>query len=62
MAKDNNIGCAWSNEAFELWYLLHFIDRITSMERSEYKNAISSAVNKSRIYKNKIKYVYAKMI
>ncbi len=60
MAKDNNIGCAWSNEAFELWYLLHFIDRITSMERSEYKNAISSAVNKSRIYKNKIKYVYAK--
>jgi hypothetical protein len=23
-AKKNGIGCAWSNEAFELWFLLHF--------------------------------------
>lgn len=60
MAKDNNIECAWSNEAFELWYLLHFVHRTTPMERTEYKNAISDAVNKSVLYKNKVKYVYAK--
>ena len=46
-AKANDIGCAWSNEAFELWYLLHFQDRITAMEREEYKKAIEDAVNKA---------------
>jgi hypothetical protein len=45
-ALSNNIGCAWSNEAFELWYLLHFNNRITSMSRDEYKKSIESAVNK----------------
>jgi hypothetical protein len=44
-AKANKISCAWSNEAFELWYLLHFHNRITAMKRDEYKNAIEEAVN-----------------
>lgn len=44
-AKAHNIECAWSNEAFELWYLLHFHNRITAMKRSEYKKAIEDAVN-----------------
>lgn len=50
-AKANNIGCAWSNEAFELWYLLHFHNRVTAMNREEYKKAIEDAVNEKR--KNK---------
>ena len=25
-AEANGIGCAWSNEAFELWYVYHFDD------------------------------------
>lgn len=44
-AKANNIGCAWSNEAFELWYLLHFHNRVTAMKRTEYEKAIEEAVN-----------------
>lgn len=45
-AKANNISCAWSNEAFELWYLLHFHNRITAMKRDEYKKAIEDSINK----------------
>ena len=44
-ARANNIECAWSNEAFELWYLLHFYNRTTSMHRDEYKKAIENAIN-----------------
>ena len=47
-AKSNNIGCAWSNEAFELWYLLHFQYRNTGMKRTEYQKAIENEVNKNR--------------
>lgn len=45
-AKVKNISCAWSNEAFELWYLLHFVNRITAMSRDEYKKALEGEVNK----------------
>ena len=38
--ESHDIRCAWSNEAFELWYLLHFHNRITAMSRTEYKKAI----------------------
>lgn len=34
------IGCAWTNEAFELWYLLHFHYYNHSMSRKDYQNAI----------------------
>jgi hypothetical protein len=34
------IGCAWSNEAFELWYLLHFHYYNNAMSRQEYQDAI----------------------
>ena len=47
-AKMNNIGCAWSNEAFELWYLLHFQYRNTSMSRDDYKKAIESEIKKQK--------------
>ncbi len=59
-AKKNGMGCAWSNEAFELWYLLHFCKRETPMSRTEYKEAISRAVNDSPAYKDKKEYVYEK--
>jgi len=45
-ANTNNIGCAWSNEAFELWYLLHFQYRNTSMCRVDYKKTIENEINK----------------
>lgn len=59
-AEQNGICCAWSNEAFELWYLYHFVNRTTGMHREEYKKAISDAVNKSPNFKKKSKFVYAK--
>jgi hypothetical protein len=34
------IGCAWTNEAFELWYLLHFHFYNTSINRKMYQNLI----------------------
>lgn len=58
-AEANGIQVAWSNEAFELWYLYHFVNRVTAMNRTEYKKAISRAVNNSPTYKGK-PYVYKK--
>lgn len=34
------IGCAWSNEAFELWYLLHFHYYNAGMSRADFKELI----------------------
>ena len=55
-ANANNISCAWSNEAFELWYLLHFQFRNTAMSRTEYAKAIESEVNKKWNKKTPYKY------
>lgn len=59
-AKQNDIECAWSNEAFELWYLYHFHNRVTGMTRDQYAVAITKAVNESPLYKKKTAYKYAK--
>jgi hypothetical protein len=58
-ARANNIKCAWSNEAFELWYLLHFHNRVTAMKRTEYVKAIEEAVN-GKLGKKKHKFEYKK--
>ena len=47
----HGINCAWSNEAFELWYVYHFDARSTAMKRSEYKKIINTRVN-DKGYKN----------
>ena len=46
---------AWSNEAFELWYLYHFQNVITGVSRKDYEEKISTAVNASPKYKSKKK-------
>jgi hypothetical protein len=40
-ASANSMMCAWSNEAFELWYILHFEYRNTSMARQEYQGRLT---------------------
>mgnify|MGYP003611392796 CR=1 FL=1 len=45
LAESNDIKVGWSNEAFELWYLLHFQYRNTSMLRADYKKAIEDEIN-----------------
>ena len=49
--KKNSIEVAWSNEAFELWYLYHFQNVITGVSRKDYEEKISTAVNASPKYK-----------
>lgn len=51
-AEANGIGCAWSNEAFELWYVYHFDNRITAMNRTSYKGVITKRVRGKGSLKN----------
>lgn len=44
-AEKKGIKSAWSNEAFELWYLLHFVYRDTAMSRDDYKKSLENQVN-----------------
>ena len=37
LAHANNIKVAWTNEAFELWYLLHFNYHDSGISRKDYK-------------------------
>jgi len=46
------IYCAWTNEAFELWYLLHFNYYDSAITRDRYKILIEKAVNKASGQKN----------
>lgn len=60
MGQNNGIEIAWSNEAFELWYLYHFQNVTTGVSRKHYEEKISAAVNVSPKYKSKKKYKYTK--
>lgn len=59
-AKRNDIECAWSNEAFELWFLYHFENVTAQLPRKDYQKELSRAVNKSGKYNKKSEYKYDK--
>ena len=40
--KSPLINAAWSNEAFELWYLLHFDDHRSALSRTQYQKKLES--------------------
>jgi len=44
-AYSNKIKVAYSNEAFELWYLLHFEFYNTGISRDRYKQLLSTKIN-----------------
>ncbi|NEQ39045.1 MAG: RloB domain-containing protein [Okeania sp. SIO3I5] len=44
-AQNNDIKVAYSNQAFELWYLLHFNYRDTAMSRTQYKKLLTKNMN-----------------
>ena len=56
LGTQNGIEVAWSNEAFELWYLYHFHNVTTGVSRKQYEEKISFAVNSLTNYKSKKKY------
>jgi hypothetical protein len=56
LAKKNTIEIAYSNEAFELWYLLHFHYYNTGISRKLYKKKLSECLNKT--YEKNSKTMY----
>lgn len=46
LAEENNINCAWSNESFELWYCLHFINLKASISRWDYISILHREIRK----------------
>jgi len=41
LAANNNINVAYSNEAFEIWYLLHFHFHDSATSRTQYKEMLT---------------------
>lgn len=64
LCKNNSpeIGCAWTNEAFELWYLLHFHYYNTAIDREMYQNLLEenlkSKIGEAYKYKKNSKETY----
>jgi hypothetical protein len=55
-AEANKINCAWSNEAFELWFLLHFQFVNHGMPRQDYQSFLEREIKKV----SKTEYTYKK--
>lgn len=47
LAKENNISVAYSNEAFELWYLLHFAYHNTAVSRQDYIKKLEKCLGRA---------------
>ncbi len=47
LAIAKGFDAAWSNEAFELWYLLHFIYLDVPISRSDYINKLNAEIRKN---------------
>jgi hypothetical protein len=58
-AESKSMHCAWSNEAFELWYVLHFEYRTSGMPRKEYRGKLKEHLGK--IYAKNDPKMYAKL-
>ncbi|MBR0581315.1 RloB family protein [Bacillus altitudinis] len=46
LAESQQINVAYSNEAFELWFLLHYSFIQTALPRTQYKSMLSSALGR----------------
>lgn len=46
LARQNNINIAFSNESFELWYVLHFAYLDTKITRADYVKALTGYLGK----------------
>ncbi len=52
LAKSYSFKTAWSNEAFELWYFLHFQYLDTRISRHDYIDKLENEIRKHAKYKN----------
>lgn len=60
LARRENINVAYSNEAFELWYLLHFHYYNSAIKRVEYKKRLSELLNHP--YKKNSQSMYKELL
>jgi hypothetical protein len=60
LAESNKIRVAYSNEAFEIWYLLHFHYFVDAASRSQYKGRLSNLLNLP--YKKNSETMYAELL
>lgn len=52
-AQSNGYKVAWSNESFELWYLLHFQDYESTAKRTDYITKLNGHYKRLKIANNK---------
>lgn len=52
LAERKGFGAAWSNEAFELWYLLHFIYLDAAISRADYISKLEAEIRRFEGYKD----------
>lgn len=57
LAKKHSLHVAWTNEAFELWYILHFQYLQAGVSRHQYIDILEKQIQKHPGYKD---YVYKK--
>lgn len=62
IAEANNIHCAYSNEAFELWYYLHFHYLDTGITRNDYMDRLSEKNCFGREYKKNSETIYDELL
>lgn len=46
LAEKAGFQCAWSNESFELWFCLHFIDLRTPVSRRQYIDILEREIRR----------------
>jgi len=46
LARKNQIKCAYSNEAFEIWYMLHFNFYDSALSRKQYEEKLTELLGK----------------
>lgn len=62
LAKINNIEVAYSNEAFELWYILHFMYLDTGIKRDDYCDRLGKGDCLGRKYEKGSETIYAELL
>jgi len=56
LAKENNVKIAYSNEAFEIWFILHFQYLDIATSRSEYPKILNTQMKKCQLLNEKEQY------
>jgi hypothetical protein len=56
LAQREKIRCAYSNEAFEIWYLLHFDYHDAGLSRTQYKDKLTEKLGTEYLKNDKTMY------